>query len=58
MGISGVKPDHQHCLLLPAHRERPRGPRAAEERDELAAFHSITSSAIASSNGGTSRPSV
>jgi hypothetical protein len=31
--------------------ERPRG-RAAEKRDELAALHSITSSARASSVGG------
>jgi len=58
MGISGVKPDHRHCLLLPAHRERSRGPRAAEQRDELAARHSITSSARASRVGGTSRPSA
>ena len=32
--------------------------RAAEQRDELAAFHSITSSARASSVGGTVRPNV
>src|ERR1700745_2554184 len=32
--------------------------RAAEQRDELAAFHSITSSASASRFGGISRPSV
>src|SRR6266581_3336785 len=39
--------------------ERPRGRRAAEHRDELAAAdHSITSSARASSVGGTSRPSA
>jgi hypothetical protein len=38
-------------------RERPRGRCAAEERDELAAFHhSITSSASASSVGGTAIP--
>jgi hypothetical protein len=36
-----------------------RGRRAAEKRDELtAAAHSITSSAMASSDGGTVRPSV
>src|SRR5262249_48070825 len=40
---------------LPARRERPRR-RAAEQRDELAALHSITSSARARSVGGTSRP--
>src|SRR5262245_9414953 len=46
-----------HSLdLLRARRERPRG-RAADERDELAPSHSITSSARASSVGGTSRPS-
>ena len=39
--------------LLRARRERPRRRRAAEQRDELAPFHSITSSARASSVGGT-----
>src|SRR5262249_9435205 len=43
--------------LLRARRERPRC-RAAEQRDELAAVHSITSSARASSVAGTSRPSA
>src|SRR5215475_6900609 len=38
-------------------RERPRR-RAAEQRDELAALHSITSSARASSVGGTVRPNT
>src|SRR5215831_9990046 len=51
---------HAFGLLRPR-RERPRS-RAAEQRDELAAFdlrtHSITSSARASSVGGTSRPSA
>src|SRR5262249_20282699 len=46
--------------LLRARRERPRGRRSAEQRYELAPFHlcghSITSSARASSVGGTSRP--
>src|SRR5262249_5344281 len=32
-------------LLLCASRQRPRSRRAAEQRDELAALHSITSSA-------------
>jgi len=41
--------------LLRPRRERPRR-RAAEQRDELAPPHSITSSARASSMGGTSRP--
>src|SRR5262245_12497514 len=53
--------DPAHLRLLRARRERPRS-RAAEERDELAALdlraHSITSSARASSVGGTSRPSA
>src|SRR5262249_52687885 len=44
--------------LLRARRERPTC-RAAEQRDEVAAHHhSITSSARASSVGGTSRPSA
>ena len=51
------KPDHRHRRLLRARRERPRR-RAAEQRDELAPLHSITSSARASSVGGTSRPSA
>src|SRR5262249_9006675 len=43
--------------LLGPRRERPRrGP--TDERDELVPFHSITSSARASSVGGTSRPSA
>src|SRR6516164_420119 len=45
------------CWLLRARRERPRRS-AAEQRDEGAALHSITSSARASSVGGTSRPSA
>src|SRR6516162_3330983 len=38
--------------------QRPCRRRAAEQRDELAPLHSITSSARASSVGGTSRPSA
>ena len=56
---------HQHAdasqpvALLRARRERPSSSRATEQRDDLtAAAHSITSSARASSNGGTSRPSA
>ncbi len=55
---------HQHAdashpisLLLRAPRERPRR-RAAEQRDELASFHSITSSARASRVSGTVRPNA
>src|SRR5262249_6529836 len=43
--------------FLRACRKRPRR-RAAESQDELAPFHSITSSAKASRRGGTSRASV
>jgi len=42
--------------LLRARRERPRDNRATEQRDELAPFHSITSSAVPSSVAGTSSP--
>src|SRR5262249_17421118 len=55
---------HQHadtpstlCPLRPR-RERPRRRRTAEQRDELAAIHSITSSARASSVAGISRSSA
>src|SRR5262245_32051710 len=45
--------------LLRARRERPRGRRAAEQRDELAArYHSITSLSSARSLSGTWRPSA
>src|SRR5262245_51316858 len=50
--------DHRHRRLLRPRRQRPRR-RAAEQRDDLApTHHSITSSARASSVGGTSRPSA
>src|SRR5215831_7808730 len=52
------EPDHRHRLLLGARRERPRDCRAAEQRDELAALHSITSSASASRLGGISTPNA
>src|SRR6516162_747474 len=39
------KADHWHHRLLRPRRERPRGRRAAEQRDERAPSHSITSSA-------------
>src|SRR5262249_49691130 len=44
--------------LLRARREWPRNSRAAEQRDELAASHSITSSASNCSELGTSMPSA
>jgi hypothetical protein len=37
--------DHRHRRLLRPRRQRPRRRRAAEQRNELAPFHSITSSA-------------
>ena len=50
---------HEHAdAPLRARRERPRRRRAAEQRDEIAALHSITSSAVAMSVGGTVRPSI
>src|SRR5262245_4379449 len=60
---SGLSIAYQHAdapyplWLLRARRERPRRC-AAEKRDELATFHSITSSARARRVGGTSRPSA
>src|SRR5262249_29466215 len=50
--------DPPHLLGLRARRKRPRDRRPAEKRDEIAPFHSITSSASESSIGGRSRPSV
>src|SRR5262245_43545239 len=52
--------DAPHPLaLLRARPKRPCRRHAAEQRDELAPpYHSITSSARASSDGGTSRPSA
>src|SRR5262249_29908839 len=53
-----VSNDGRRWHLLRARRERPRG-RAAEQRDEGAApDHSITSSAMARSDGGTVTPSI
>ena len=37
--IAAEKPDHRHRRLLRARRERPRGRRAAEQRDELRRVH-------------------
>src|SRR5215472_13043212 len=45
--------DHQHGRLLRPRRERPRR-HTAEQRDEIAPLHSITSSAMASTPDGTS----
>src|SRR5262249_2135611 len=51
-------PDHWHRRLLRLRRKRPRSSGAAEQRYELAALHSITLSARASSIAGTSAPSI
>src|SRR5262249_56607133 len=64
-GRSGVVGSHIHqdansappLRLLRARRERPRG-RAAEQRDENAPLHSITSSASASNLSGIWSPSA
>src|SRR5262249_43463682 len=53
--LQHADPPHALGLLRPR-RQRPRCRRAAEQRDELAAVHSITSSARASSVGGISNP--
>src|SRR6516164_2261329 len=50
------KPDDRHCRLLRVRCERPRR-RAAEQRDEIAPLHSITSSARARKDSGIVRPS-
>src|SRR5262245_24845741 len=58
--VGAQEPDgRQLSCLLRLRRERPSGRRAAEQCDELAPpDHSITSSARASRDGGTSRPSA
>ena len=48
----------QLARLLRTRRERPRHRRTADQRDELPAPHSMTSSARESSMGGTSMPSA
>src|SRR5262245_50807679 len=51
------EPNHRHRRLLRPRRERPHRC-AAEQRDELAPLHSITSSARASTDDGISSPSA
>src|SRR5215204_4588665 len=51
------EPDHRHRRLLGARRERQRR-RAADERNELAARHSITSSASNCIEMGIVNPSA
>src|SRR5262249_47029333 len=55
-GVEKPKPGHPR--LLRAGCARPRDRRAAEQCDELAPLHSITSSAITDTPAGTSRPSA
>src|SRR5262245_6197471 len=53
------EPDHRQPCLLRPRADRPRRRRAAEERDEVATFHhSITSSAVPRSVGGTVTPTA
>ena len=52
------KTDGPRLDPLRGRRERPRRRRAAEQRDELAPSHSMTSSARASTVVGISRPSA
>src|SRR5262249_51026190 len=56
-GLNAAKAATQQRRLLRARRKRPRG-RRAKKRDELAAPHSIASSARAGNVAGTSRPSA
>src|SRR6516164_5765091 len=59
LGDSQQYGDPPHLVaLLRARRERPRSRRAAEQRDEGPAPHSITSSAATSSLSATVRPSA
>src|SRR5215472_908648 len=50
------EPDHRHRGLLRPRRERPRG-RCAENSEQCAALHSMTSSALNKTAVGSSRPS-
>src|SRR5262245_35843406 len=52
-----IADNRDRTLLLRTRRERPCG-HAAEQRDEVAPLHSITSSAAASNLSGTTRPSI
>src|SRR5262249_40302393 len=52
------KRDYRHRWLLCARRDRPCGCRATEQGDELAALHSITSSARNRNDSGIIRPSA
>jgi hypothetical protein len=59
VGTLEIEPETSMASIQPGGELlRPAGRCAAEQRDELAADHSITSSARASSVGGMSRPSA
>src|SRR5262249_15936848 len=59
IGRSAIKKaDHRHGRLLRARRQWPRSYRASEQRDELAAPHSITSLAETCTVSGMDRPSA
>jgi hypothetical protein len=47
-GLAVEKSDHWHRRLLRPRRERPAGSGAADERDELAPFHSLPAPLVAS----------
>src|SRR5262249_50930452 len=57
-GRAAQQPHHPHQRLLRPRRERPSGSRTANDQYEVAAPHSITSSARASTEAGKSRPSA
>src|SRR5215469_10498400 len=50
--------DHRHRRLLRASRERPRHRCAGQQRDERAAPHSMTSSAVCRNGSGMVTPSA
>ena len=52
------KANHRHRRLLRAYREGPCDRRTAEQRDELAALHSIASSMRINTDSGISMPSA
>src|SRR5262249_1226918 len=57
-GIDDADARHLRYCLLRARRERPCGSRAAEQRDELAPPHSITSSARRMNDSGIVSPTA
>src|SRR5262249_8460555 len=56
--LKAEKADHRRCRLLRPRRERPSRRRAAEQRDERAPSHSITSSARSRKDSGILSPSA